>query len=376
MTMLQCTTRQYFWRNARTILEVEGDWMRVLIASLPIGTGHDIAARALAESFAVHGAEVEFSHHLVPDMRTQTALYFFGIRYLPGIYGTLFQMGDRARLLWHNHRRHWREAGRRILEEVYQAHQPDVVVATHPYALTGWSAIKEQHPHLKLVGILTDLSVHQFWYEPTADAYAVWLPEQVEDLARLGFDRRRVWQSGIPIRASFNQPDPLIGQLRQGPIVLLGGGLGVGPYVRILKRLSQLPHPVLAICGHNESLRWRLDGYRWPERIHIVGYIEHMPSLLKAARLVVGKPGGVTAAEVCQSSVPWILTHWIAGQEEENRDRLIMHDLAMRGDNNLQELAKQLIAVDSPLRQRMIESQKKWARPNAADDLAQRILSL
>ncbi len=355
---------------------VESDCMRVLIASLPIGTGHDIAARALAESFAEKGASVEFSHHLIPDMRVQTALYFFGIRYMPGIYGTLFRLGDRAQLLWRRHRQAWRAAGQRLLVGAYEAHRPDVVVATHPYALTGWSAIKERRPELKLVGALTDLSVHRFWYEPTADAYAVWLPEQVQDLVGFGYRPERIWQSGIPIRASFNQPNPLIGQFRQGPIVLLGGGLGVGPYMRILKRLSELPYPVLAVCGSNERLRWRLDAHRWPERIHIVGYIEHMPTLLKAARLVVGKPGGVTAAEVCQSRVPWLLTHWIAGQEEENRDRLIMHGLAMRGDNNLQELAQQLVDDSSPLRQRMIFSQKTWARPQAADDLAARVLAL
>lgn len=350
--------------------------MRILIASLPIGTGHDIAARALAESFVMRGAEVEFSHHLVVDMRWQARLYFFGIRYMPGVYGNLFRLGDRAEVFWRRHRQEWRQAGVEALEPVYQAYHPDIVVATHPYALTGWSGVKARHPKLGLVGVLTDLSVHRFWYEPSADAYAVWLPEQVEDLAHFGYASGPIWQSGIPIRASFNQPSPLIGHLRQGPVVLLGGGLGMGPYMKILKRLTDLPFPVLAICGHNESLRWRLDEYRWPERVHIVGYIEHMPSLLKQARLVVGKPGGVTAAEVCQSNVPWVLTHWIAGQEEENRDRLVMHDLAMRGDNNLQELALELTQENSARRQHMLASQRAWARPDAADELSDKILSL
>lgn len=350
--------------------------MRVLIESLPIGTGHDIAARAMAESLASIGAEVEFSHHLVADVRWQARLYFFGIRYLPKLYSALFRVSDRTPPMWQSHRAGWREAGRTVLDAVYEAHLPDVVVATHPFALSAWSWVKERHPSLRLVAVLTDLSVHQYWYEPLADAYSVWMPEQVEDLARFGFDVNRVWQAGIPIRASFNQSTHLLGQMRHGPVVLLGGGLGLGPYVRILKRLAELPFPVLAICGHNEALRWKLDEHRWPERVHIVGYIEHMPSLLKNARLVVGKPGGVTAAEVCQSQVPWILTHWIAGQEEANRDRLIMHELAVRGDNNLQELTTELTNMESPLRRQMVESQKKWARPGAADELATKILSL
>jgi processive 1,2-diacylglycerol beta-glucosyltransferase len=349
---------------------------RVLIASLPIGTGHDIAARAMAESFVLQGAQVEFSHHLVADMRLQTRLYFFGIRYLPHVYGSLFRMGDRSRRLWQNHRDTWRDTGVRVLESAYELYRPDIVVATHPYGLTAWSAIKERHPSLRLVGVLTDLSVHRFWYDPSADAYAVWLPEQVRDLEKLGYDPDRIWTSGIPIRASFHQPTPLLDQMRQGPVVLLGGGLGIGPYMRILKHLAELSLPVLAVCGHNEGLRLKLDEYRWPERVHVVGYIEHMPTLLKQARLVVGKPGGVTAAEVCQSQVPWILSHWIAGQEEVNRDRLIMHDLAVRGDNNLTRLADDLTQEDSPLRKKMVASQKSWARPLAAQQLAQKILAL
>lgn len=352
------------------------DGPRILMSSLPIGTGHDIAARALAEAFVTQGAQVEFSHHMVADMRLQTRLYFFGIRYVPGLYGSLFRLGDRMNALWSNHRKGWRKVGHTVLKSVYETYRPDIVVATHPYGLTAWSAVKEEHPELRLVGVLTDLSVHQFWYEPATDAYAVWFPEQVDDLARFGYNRQRVWTSGIPIRASFSQPNPLIGQLRQGPVVLLGGGLGVGPYMRILKRLAEVDLPVLAICGHNEALRFRLDEYRWPERIHIVGYVEHMPTLLKAARLVVGKPGGVTAAEVCQSSVPWILTHWIAGQEEVNRDRLIMHDLAIRGDNNLDRLVTELTEPESPLSQRIIDSQQRWARPDAAKELSVRILAL
>ncbi|MCY0877698.1 MAG: glycosyltransferase [Firmicutes bacterium] len=350
--------------------------MRILLASLPIGTGHDIAARALAESLARKGADVEFSHHLVADVRWQARLYFFGIRFLPNVYGALFRWGDRTHYLWERHRRGWRDAGRMVLESVYQAYRPDVVVATHPFALTGWSWVKERYPRLRLVGVLTDLSVHQFWYEPLADAYSVWLPEQVEDLGRLGFDEKRVWPLGIPIRASFSESIPLVGTIRRGPLVLLGGGLGMGPYLSILKRLSRLPYPVLAVCGHNEALRWRLDEHRWPERIHIVGYIEHMPTLLKNARLVIGKPGGVTAAEVCQSQVPWILTHWIAGQEEVNRDRLIQHDLAVRGDHSLEAVVESLLAENSVRRARMLASQRCWARPDAAEDLATRIMSL
>lgn len=349
--------------------------MRVLIASLPIGTGHDIAARALAEEFLGRGVEVEFSHHLVPPARLATSLYFLGMRYLPRTYGATFRWADESYRLWQRHRRGWQRVGQSWLESVYREHRPDVVVATHPFALTAWSQVKKNHGAIRLIGVLTDLSCHRFWYEPLADAYTVWLPEQAEDLKRMGISESSIWQTGIPIRSSFHE-SPLYSQLPRGPVVLLGGGLGLGPYYRILKQLSHLSYPVMAVCGHNEKLLWQLEQHRWPDTVSIVGYVEQMPVLLRNSRVVVGKPGGVTAAEVAQSTVPWVLSHWIPGQEEINRDRLVMHGLAANGRQHLVATIQDLASQNSPARQRMQDHQKSWSRPYAARDIVSRVMEL
>lgn len=349
--------------------------MRVVIASLPIGTGHDIAARALAEAMGERGFEVWFSQHLAGPSRLHTAGYFFALRFAPAIFSRLFAWGDRSRLAWHRHREGWQRTGRDLLTGVYQRYQPDVVVATHPFALTAWAALKSRFPRLTVVGVLTDLSVHQFWWEPAADAYAVWLPEAVDDLVRLGCPREKIWTPGIPIRASFHDDALHFARLFDGPIVVLGGGLGMGPYFRILRQLEPLRLPVLAVCGHNERLRLRLSQEAWSPQITIAGYVEDMPELLCQSRAVVGKPGGVTAAEVCQVQVPWILSHWIAGQEEYNRARLVENHLAVDGDANLAEVLTPLL-TDTPERRDMLARQAELARPNAARDIADKLAEL
>ncbi|AUW93532.1 galactosyldiacylglycerol synthase [Sulfobacillus thermotolerans] len=351
--------------------------MRVLIASLPIGTGHDIAARALAEACLQRGMAVEFSEHLVGRARIETGLYFWALKYLPKQYGGVFRWEDRTGYHWEGHRRHWMQTGKEVLSHVYDIYHPDVILATHPFALNAWAGVKSKKRPFKLVGVLTDLSVHRFWYEPMADAYTVWFPEQVADLTRFGVDANRVWQTGIPIRSSFRDPAWELPLYAKDPIVLLGGGLGMGPYYRILRKLSEIDYPVVAVCGHNEKLHWHLDQKTWPDTVSIVGYVEKMPLLLRHSRLVVGKPGGVTAAEVAQSRVPWILTHWIAGQEEANRDRLVGHNMAVRGDKGqLAARVKELLPEDSPKRQEIIHAQEKWARPHAAQAIALRLQEL
>ncbi|MHB1611515.1 MAG: MGDG synthase family glycosyltransferase [Sulfobacillus sp.] len=350
--------------------------MRLLIASLPIGTGHDIAAQALAEAAYLDGWQVEFSHHLVAAARVETALYFFSLRYFGQSYGSLFRWADHTKFNWVQHRRHWRQIGARVLPEVYDEYRPDVVIATHPFALSAWSAMREKHRNLRIAGVLTDLSVHRFWYEPLSDAYTVWLPEQIEDLTRLGVLKQRVFTTGIPIRASFQETVPPLPIYDRGPIILLGGGLGMGPYNRILRELAEVRWPVVAVCGHNEKLRWRLSEQKWPETVTIAGYIENMPVFLRHAQLVVGKPGGVTAAEVAQSGVPWIVTHWIPGQEEINRDRLVEHNLAVRGDTHFTDRVRDLIPADTSLREKMLASQRQWARPMAARDIMENLKRL
>ncbi len=350
--------------------------MRILIASLPIGTGHDIAAKALAEACLHRRMEVEFSEHLVGKARIETGLYFWALRYIPRQYGYVFRWGDHSSLQWAKHRQRWMRIGRKIVSHVYDLYKPDVILATHPFALNAWAGVKETRPHLKIVGILTDLSVHRFWYEPLANAYTVWLPEQVQDLVRFGVRTQQIWQTGIPIRSSFHEPAWELPLYSKDPIVLLGGGLGMGPYYRILRKLAEQEYPVVAVCGHNERLRWHLDQRSWPDTVTIVGYVEKMPLLLHHSRLVVGKPGGVTAAEVAQSHVPFVLTHWIPGQEEANRDRLIAHDMAVRGDRDLLRHVHDLLLEASPGRQKIIRQQEYWARPHAAADIAEHLLEL
>ncbi len=350
--------------------------MRILIASLPIGTGHDSAAKALAEACLGLGMDVEFSEHLVGKARVETGLYFWALQHMPSQYGAVFRWADHSPARWARHRQRWMHIGKSQLEAVYDAYQPDIILATHPFALNAWSGIKAIHPHLKIVGILTDLSVHRFWYEPLADAYTVWLPEQVEDLARFDVPEERIWRSGIPIRSAFHAPRWELPLFARDPIVLLGGGLGMGPYYRILRHLARANYPVVAVCGHNERLRWQLDQHAWPSTVTIVGYVEKMPLLLRHARIVVGKPGGVTAAEVAQSRVPFIMTHWIPGQEEANRDRLLRHQLALRADSDLLKWVHELLPEDSPLRAKIIQQQKLWARPHAAMDIAQHLQRL
>ena len=86
----------------------------------------------------------------------------------------------------------------------------------------------------------------------------------------------------------------------------LGGRLRRGQDRDLSSRRSlRLRHPaqVVAICGHNEELKARLDHLaaglapRSRVALKVVGYTTAMDEYMAAADLVVGKPGGLTTSE-------------------------------------------------------------------------------
>ena len=99
-------------------------------------------------------------------------------------------------------------------------------------------------------------------------------------------------------------------------------GLGLG--LRISSsRCSGLPR--MTRChGHDRSkcevaathaTHWPTH---WPTRLHVYGWTEHMEQFIAAADVVVGKPGGLTVAEVLACGRPLLVTRSLHGQESFN----------------------------------------------------------
>jgi processive 1,2-diacylglycerol beta-glucosyltransferase len=340
--------------------------LRVLIASLPIGTGHDSAARAITEALTARGASVWYSRDLDPFAAQARAWYYRAIRWLPGPYDYAFGRADHAwTAAWSANRRHWQRFSPH-LARLADTYRPDWVVATHPFALTAWAGVTRRR--YRLAGVITDLSAHRFWYEPAADAYAVWLPEMWTDLARWGFDDPgRVWLTGIPIRPEFAgvraRPD--------GPVVVMGGGLGLGPIERTVERLIDLGRPLRIICGRNERLFRRLRSRFQGCQTRVYGYVDNVPELLDGAALMVSKPGGVTVAETAAVGLPLLLAHHLPGQERRNGERLVSLGAAVSGEANLVPSARALLG--RPRWDEQVRRQRLLARPDAAQTVAMRL---
>jgi processive 1,2-diacylglycerol beta-glucosyltransferase len=223
------------------------------------------------------------------------------------------------------------------LENVIRAAAPDIIVCTQMIPAAMVSALKQRRRlSAPTIGVLTDFGVHDFWIQSGVDRYCV---AHESMAAAFKADRRDndVVATGVPLMPSFAAPlsqSDARSQLRlpaRGQIVLvLGGGLGLGVDAvakRLLEPGGELQ--VLVMPGHNAEAQAALAALAraYPDRLRAAGWTERMDVYMRAADVVVGKPGGVTVAEVLACGRPLFATRSLGGQEGFNVRFLEQHDV-------------------------------------------------
>ena len=137
------------------------------------------------------------------------------------------------------------------------------------------------------------------------------------------------------------------------------------------------------MAGRNAELRERLaarcgapHGLGRGTTVAVHGWTEHMERFLVAADVVVGKSGGLTAAEVLACGRPLLVTRTLQGQESFNVRFLERHGIGRFVGND--GLAAQVRAwLDHPEELRAIH-ERAWAagRRDGAVRVAEQVLEL
>ncbi|MBV9148536.1 MAG: hypothetical protein JO024_01620, partial [Candidatus Eremiobacteraeota bacterium] len=155
------------------------------------------------------------------------------------------------------------------LRTLIERSKPDVVICTHAFPCGVMSEYKKQFSDAPpVVGVVTDFVVHSFWIHRNIDAYAVATPEMRNTLAARGIPKERVIVAGIPVVSGFAEPpsdrNALRKQLGLPPdrcaVLMMSGGLGIGPLEMMMRSLGEVRVPLaaIAIVGRNARLRRRV----------------------------------------------------------------------------------------------------------------------
>lgn len=221
----------------------------------------------------------------------------------------------------------------RRLQRCIERFVPDVVVATQVNMAALASRLKAGGQlRVPLVGVITDYGVHDFWLQPCIDAFCVPEPSMRSPLQ---FSRSAVHVTGMPISTAFRELPPQADArarlglpLQRSIVLLLGGGLGIGIDSTIRTLLAAQPRGdttlFVVLAGRNDQLGRELQADATARAalangaLRIEGWTDRIPLFMRAADLVVGKPGGLSTAEVLAAGRPLLFTSSLGGQEAFN----------------------------------------------------------
>lgn len=371
---------------------------RILVLSASVGAGHlraaqamELALRSCAPQAAVRNVDILTLTNAV-FRRVYAKAYLDLVNKAPHLLGYLYDLTDEARPTGARRDRLHLLAQRVNLRRVINLlrEEPwDMVVNTHflPADLVA-TLHRRRRRAPRQVTVVTDFDAHGMWVNQPCERYYVATEEAALSLTHWGVDRERISVTGIPIHPGFAEPKTPAGcRARHGlapdrPLVLLlAGGFGVGPVERMLDEILKIERPlsVVAIAGRNEALRARLASAPVPgrHRLHAVGFTTEIDEFMRAADIIVSKPGGLTTSEALACGAVMAIINPIPGQESRNSDYLLEHGAAIK-INALSALAYKLesLLADPARLARLRAASLSLGHPDAARRIAGHVLKL
>ncbi len=368
---------------------------RTLILTASIGNGHMTAAAALEQEMRQQDMEVRTLDILDIVSPAFRAWYRGGyeniVRRAPRLWGALYRITDHRSPLYTLQSQLDLHAFARI-GDVLATYAPELVVCPHYLPLPRVARFYRDYTgkQPKIATVLTDVYPHRLWLGGRSDH--IFVPT---DYSRQVLERRRpefvgrISTTGIPIDPLFGvQEPPCAARTRLGldpdlPTVLVtSGGIGGGPLQEVTEALAELDRPcqVVIVCGRNEAayrlLCHALETLAPKTKVQFIpkGLVarEEMAGLMRAADILVGKPGGATFSEAIASGVPMLIYAplIIPGQEESNADYLMENGAALRVEapDELTTRASALLNAPREL-ERMRCNALRISTPHAARDI-------
>ena len=361
---------------------------RILILTASIGSGHTRAAEAIRAALAAHPRAHEMQVDVVDFMAREVSLihylmkriYLTMLRFVPDLYDVFFRFAGKKAgggIV----RGAFAQVMVRTVGRIVRSYKPDLIVATHPFPEGAAALWRTRHgASYALAALLTDYALHAIWLVRGVDQYFVATETMAAEMAARGFDPHSVRATGIPIaRADYSLPRPeaqaqagLDGDLPT--VLLMGGGLGIGGMDRTLAALETLDRrlAILVVAGRNDVLEVHARRVAETSRhvIRVFAYTDEVPVLMRAADLLITKPGGLTISEAFAAGLPLLLHDPIPGPETENAVYATRHGAAVW----LHPGECMASAVEEILAHRISEMRKAariCARENAAADVAE-----
>jgi processive 1,2-diacylglycerol beta-glucosyltransferase len=368
----------------------------ILILTASAGAGHTIAARGVEAAVRARAPEAEVEIHDVLESAGRIFKKLYGggylslIQHFPVGMGMLYDyadrpgggLDDRMRVAFQN------LFVRRSAEYILNR-DPRLIINTHFLAAEIVSALRREHRiDCPQATVTTDFETHRVWANEPTERYFTATELGRFYLTTWGVKPDDVFATGIPVRPGFLEPlsrqaarDKLGLDQKLPFVLLLGGARGINAPDRLLRQLigMKAEAQIAAVGGRDEALRRRMEAIAASTKrpVRVLPYTDRIYEWMHAADVAVGKPGGLTVAEVLVCGLPLVVVSPIPGQETRNSDYLLENGAAIKA-SHLRLLGYRVsnLLGDPAALQRMQEAARRLGRPQAADDIARLSLEL
>lgn len=367
---------------------------RVLIFHISQFGGHCKAASNIKEALLLRDNTLEvlningFGYFYPFWEKFVDFIYTFIINYFPFLWGKIY---DRKKIVKELNclRKVVNRMAFKKLDILLKSFVPQCIVTTQAFPC-GIVADYKQKFNFKipLVAVVTDYYPHRFWIHPNVDKYIVACKQAREILIKEEIEKKKIEIYGIPVSVKFLNDYSKEAVAREfefrknlKAILIMGGGLGIGPMKRIALQLDDLEEDfqMIVVCGKNRRLyKWfckNKDNFKKP--VFYFSYVDFVHKLMEFCEIIITKAGGITICEALSKNLAIVVIRPIPGQEERNANYLSKKKAIIKADNleEIKKIIKRLLKNKDDLNF-LKEQTEKLASKDASLKIADLILKL
>lgn len=321
--------------------------MNILILSASTGGGHMRAANAVASY--MHQKNEQINVKIVDSLlyinpilnKTVTNGYVYLATKTPKLYGKIYSLTNKERRLTNFVTRVNNIFANKLLPLIDEF-KPDIIITTHPFPTEMVSKLKDRsHINVPLICIMTDYAPHKTWINEKVDAYIVANDDMVEQMANEGVDKKKIYSYGIPIDEVFFEEKEKRCVLEEleldkdlPTILMMAGSFGVSNVLNVYESIVDidLDFQIILVTGKNQRLYNHLEDVikESNKKTKLIYFTNQINRFMQSSDIIITKPGGLTVTEALACNIPMAIFDAIPGQEEENAEFLLKHNMAVR----------------------------------------------
>lgn len=318
---------------------------KIVVAYASTGSGHKIAAEAIAE--ALRTLKVNAEVNLV-DVLDYFPQHKSGSKFVSGVNGVLapaFDMTWRknftGRITWGGGKL-WPSFVYKNFENYLARENPNIVVCTHFVCANVAAKCRIKYSKtFQIISVPTDYETEGLWPHKETDLFCVANEEMASTLISRRVPVNKILISGIPVASVYgikHNPQEakkvyLIPDNKKVALIICGAKES-GPYKHMrkvindaIKFLAKMDWMHFVFCtGNDEAYAknlMKLANKVKASNFTILNYTDKLPQLMSASDIAIVKAGGLVVSECINQNLPMVITGKSYAQENMNRRYLV-----------------------------------------------------